>query len=153
MLTYQAYIQAFLKKNGYVFSPTWRMRRFSEDDLNSENLWKSNLSAQNFPFQSTTTDLMAVNCFEFIGLTREYDVKQCLWNIDAAVFNVPDEHLDVVKDKLKVFENVHSDIVRGAKLFQEMVFFDLPESNLPIEIPRFTYKLYKGKNLKEMEKW
>ena len=153
MIAYQVYLQAFLKKNSFVFSPTWRMRRFSEDDMNAENSWRSILSAQNFPFQATTTDLMAVNCFEFIGLTREYNVKQCIWNIDAAVFNVPDEHLDVVKDKLKVFENVHSDIVRGTKKFQEMVFFDLPSSNLPIDIPRFTYKLYRGKDLKNMEKW
>jgi len=153
MKTYQVYLQAFLKKNNYVFSPTWRMRRFSEDDMSSENLWRSILSAQNFPFQATTTDLMAVNCFDFIGATRQYNVKQCLWNIDAAVFNVPDEHLDAVKDKLKVFENVHSDIIRGAKKFQEMVFFDLAESNLPIDVPRFTYKLYKGKTLNEMEKW
>ena len=96
---------------------------------------------------------MAVNCFEFIGATREYNVKQCIWNIDAAVFNVPDEHLDAVKGKLKVFENVHADIVRGAKKFQEMVFFDLDSSNLPIDIPQFTYKLYRGKDLKNMEKW
>jgi len=153
MRMYQNYLQVFLKKNNYVFSPTWRKRRFSEDDMNTDNVRKSILSAQNFPFQATTTDLMAVNCFEFISLTREYNVKMCLWNIDAAVFNVPDVHLDVIKDKLRVFENVHADIIRGTKKFQEMVFFDLAESNLPIEIPRFTYKLYKGKNLKEMEKW
>jgi DNA polymerase-1 len=153
MKVYQTYLQAFLKKNGYIFSPTWRMRRFSEDDMTKENEWKSILSAQNFPFQATTADLMIVNCFSFLGNTRDLNVKQCLLNVDAAIFNIPDEHLDAVKDKFKVFETVHSDIVRGAKKFQEMVFFDLPESNLPIEIPRFTYKLYKGKTLKEMEKW
>jgi len=152
MKLYQVYIQNFLRQNNYVFSPTWRMRRFSEDDLNTENFWKSALSAQNFPFQSTTTDLMAVNCFDFIGATRQYNVKQCLWNIDAAVFNVPDEHLDAVIAKLKIFENVHADIIRGAKNFQEMVFFDLPDANLPISIPRFTYKSYRGKSLGKMEK-
>lgn len=152
MIAYQMHVQSFLKKNSYVFSPSWRMRRFSEDDLSSENLWKSNLSAQNFPFQSTTTDLMAVNCFDFIGSTREYGVKICLWNIDAAIFNVPDEHIDAVIAKLKIFSHVNSDIVRGAKKFQELVFFDDPASNLPIEIPRLTYKLYKGKDLKNMER-
>lgn len=154
MKTYQVYLQAFLKKNSFIFSPTWRMRRFSEDDLDpATNQWKSILSAQNFPFQATTADLMVVNCFDFISVTRDFNVKQCLLNVDAAIFNIPDEHLDAVKEKFKIFENVHADIVRGAKKFQEMVFFDLPESNLPIDIPRFTYKLYKGKTLKEMEKW
>lgn len=153
MKAYKYHVEAFLKQNNYIFSPTWRMRRFSEDDLDKDNFYGSFLSAHNFPFQATTTDLMAVNCFEFIGLTREYNVKQCLWNIDAAVFNVPDEHLNAVISKLKVFENVHTDIVRGAKKFSELVFSDLDSSNLPIEIPRFTYKLFKGKNLKEMERW
>ena len=153
MKTYRDHLKTFLMKNSHVFSPTWRMRRFSEDDLSKENEYRSFLSAHNFPFQSTTSDLMAVNCFEFIGLTREYNVKQCLWNIDAAVFNVPDEHLDAVKEALKVFKNVHGDIIRGAKYFQEKVFFDLEESNLPIEIPQFTYKIYRGKDLKNMEKW
>jgi DNA polymerase I-like protein with 3'-5' exonuclease and polymerase domains len=154
MRTYQVYLQTFLRQNNYVFSPTWRMRRFSEDDLDpATNQWKSILSAQNFPFQSTTADLMVVNCFSFLGKTREYGVKQCLLNVDAAIFNVPDEHLDTVKDKFSIFEEVHSDIIRGAKYFQEKVFFDLAESNLPIVIPQFTYKLYRGKNLKDMEKW
>lgn len=153
MRLYQTYLQAFLNKNNYIFSPSWRMRRFSEDDMSTDNKWKSILSAQNFPFQSTTSDLMILNCFDFISETREFGVKQCLLNVDAAVFNVPDEHLDAVRDKFKTFEKVHNDIVRGAKRFQELVFFDHEDANLPVILPRFTYKLHKGKNLHEMERW
>ncbi len=153
MKKYKGYLEKFLLANNYVFSPTWRMRRFSEDDMIKDNYWRSFLSAHNFPFQSTTADLMIVNCFDFIGKTREYNVKQCLLNVDAAIFNVPDEHLEAVKDKFKIFENVHADIIRGAKKFAEMVYYGDEAANLPINIPRFAYKLYKGKNLKEMEKW
>lgn len=153
MARYKEHLEKFLKANNFVFSPTWRMRRFSEDDMIKDNYWRSFLSAHNFPFQATTADLMIVNCFDFIGKTREYNVKQCLLNVDAAIFNVPDEHLDKVKEEFKIFENVHADIIRGAKKFQESVFYGLKEANLSIDIPRFTYKLYKGKDLKNMEKW
>lgn len=153
MRLYQVYLQNFLRQNSFVFSPSWRMRRFSEEDMAPENSWKSILSAQNFPFQSTTSDLMALNCFDFISDSRKYDVKMALLNVDAAVFNVPDEHLDAVKPLFRTFEKVHNDIVRGAKKFQETVFFDHEDANLPVILPRFTYKLLKGKNLHDMEKW
>jgi len=153
MKRYKGYLEKFLLANNYVFSPTWRMRRFCEDDMIKENYWRSFLSAHNFPFQATTADLMIVNCFDFISKTREYGVKQCLLNVDAAIFNVPDEHLDVVKNEFKIFENVHGDIIRGTKKFAELVYYGDEAANLPISNPRFAYKLYKGKNLKEMEKW
>jgi DNA polymerase I-like protein with 3'-5' exonuclease and polymerase domains len=153
MQKYKGYLERYLKANNSIFSPTWRMRRFSEDDMIKDNYWKSLLSAHNFPFQATTADLMIVNCFDFIGKTREYGVKQCLLNVDAAIFNVPDQYLDKVKDEFKIFENVHADIIRGAKKFAELVYYGDEAANLPINIPRFAHKLYKGKNLKEMEKW
>lgn len=153
MKKYKGYLEKFLLANNYVFSPTWRMRRFSEDDMIKDNYWRSFLSAHNFPFQSTTADLMIVNCFDFISKTRKYDVKQCLLNVDAAIFNVPDKHLDEVKNEFRIFENVHADIIRGAKKFAELVYYGDESANLPINIPRFAYKLYKGKNLEEMEKW
>jgi DNA polymerase I-like protein with 3'-5' exonuclease and polymerase domains len=153
MKRYKIHLEKFLLANNYVFSPTWRMRRFSEDDMIKENYWHSLLSAHNFPFQATTADLMIVNCFDFISRTREYGVKQCLLNVDAAIFNVPDEHLDTVKNEFKIFENVHADITRGAKKFAELVYYGDEAANLPIDLPRFAYKLYKGKDLKNMEKW
>ena len=153
MNAYKAYLENFLNNNYYVFSPSWRMRRFSEDDLDKQNFWKSFLSAHNFPFQATTADLMIANCFQFIANTRKFNVKQCMLNVDAAIFNVPDEHLNEVKDEFKVFENVDETLIQGAKRFQEVVITVVGGANLSIIAPRFKYKLYKGKNLKEMEKW
>lgn len=153
MEKYKVMLKDTLQRESCVFSPSWRKRRFSEDDLNKENFWRSFLSAHNFPFQATTADLMVVNCFEFIANTRQFNVKQCIINVDAAVFNVPDKHLDEIKEYFKVFEKVPDDIVLGVKKFQETVFTDVLRANLSIVPPKFAYKLYKGKNLKEMEKW
>jgi hypothetical protein len=153
MNVYRNYLENFLNNNYYVFSPSWRMRRFSEDDLSLQHKFKSFLSAHNFPFQATTADLMIVNCFQFIANTRKFNVKQCMLNVDAAIFNVLDEHLEAVKDEFKVFENVDKTLIDGARKFQEVVITEEREANLSIIPPRFKYKLYKGKNLKDMEKW
>ena len=153
MMKYNVRLQGFLRANGFVFSPSWRKRRFSEDDLDPQNMWRSILSAHNFPFQATTADLMVVNCFDFIAATRNLRIKQCIINVDAAVFNVPDENLEKAKEQFKIFEQVPRDIIQGAKRLQEMLNVDEGGANLSIVRPRFAYKLYKGKNLKNMEKW
>ena len=111
------------------------------------------MSAHNFPFQATTADLMTINCFEFISNTRQFNVKQCIINVDAAVFNVPDKNLNEVREHFKIFETVPNDLILGAKKFQETVITEDMGANLSIVPPKFAYKLYKGKNLKEMEKW
>jgi len=153
MMKYRACLEVFLKNNSFVFSPSWRKRRFSEDDLDQQNTWRSILSAHNFPFQATTTDLMMLNCFKFIGNTRDFKVKLCMINIDAAVFNVPDEYIGQVGLELNVFETIPKIVKEGAKKLQELFLLNEENDNLHIEIPKFTFKTYKGKNLKEMEKW
>jgi DNA polymerase I-like protein with 3'-5' exonuclease and polymerase domains len=153
MMKYKINLQTFVKNNSFTFSAGWRKRRFSEDDLDEKNFWRSYLSAHNFAFQATTADLMALNCFEFVSNTRELGVKLCLINVDAAVFNVPDESLDCIRKELNVFETVPQSIKDGAKKIQEMLLLNEENGNLHIQIPRITFKTYKGKNFREMEKW
>jgi hypothetical protein len=153
MKDYRYKLENFLKMNHMIFSASWRMRRFSDDDMTEGkdgNFFKSFLSAHNFPFQSTTADFMVVNCFDFIGETRDLGVKQCMLNIDAAVFNVPTENLETVKEKLKMFELVHFDLVNGAKHFNRLVL--QKDGEIKMKLPKFTYKAFVGNNLNEMER-
>jgi hypothetical protein len=150
MLEYKNNLKDYLEKNACVFSTSFRKRRFSEDDLTKDNLWKSFLSAHNFPFQSTTADLMVLNCFRFLANTRQLKIKQCILNVDAAVFNVPNEHLDAAKVEFGVFATVPDIIAEGATLIQNEVFKTDVQTLLR---PNFSYKLYKGQNMNEMERW
>jgi DNA polymerase I-like protein with 3'-5' exonuclease and polymerase domains len=153
MLLYRNKLKNFLKKNSFIFGPTFRKRRFSEDDMMDENFWKSFLSAHNFPYASLTSDMMLMNCFRFINNTKDFNIKQCYINVDAAAFNIPDEYLEEVKYKFKTFEEVPGIVLDGVIKFQEDVMEIPPKTGLSLNIPKFKYKLFKGKNLKDMELW
>lgn len=152
MLEYKKNLNKYMKQNGFVFSTSFRKRRFSEDDLTEDKAWGSFLSAHNFPFQSTTCDLMILNCFRFIANTRNFNVKQCLLNVDAAVFNVQNEHLEAVKEQLGVFSTVPDIIKEGTVKIQKEVF-GVDHAVSELLLPNFSYKTYKGPNLGEMEIW
>jgi hypothetical protein len=93
-----------------------------------------------------------MNCFRFLGNTRDLKIKQCLLNVDAAVYNVLDECLEEVKAQFNVFSTLPEIVVDGTVLMQKEIF---GVEYAPSEIlkPNFSYKLYKGKTLNEMESW
>lgn len=152
MLEYKKNLNKYLEQNAFVFSTSFRKRRFSEDDLIKDNFWKSFLSAHNFAFQSTTCDLMMLNCFRFIANTRDFRVKQCLLNVDAAIFNVPTHFLEDVKAQFGVFATIPDVIKEGTATIQKEVFGKEIEPS-KVLTPNFSYKMYKGQNLSEMEIW
>ena len=141
----------FLRNNGYVFSASFRKRRFSEDDLGATFFWKSFLSAHNFIYAALTSDMMMMNCSQFLKETEEYNVKQCYLNSDAAVFNVPDEHLEAVKLAFDRFGKVPVPVQSGTLWFNKLIMKN--EKPNELFIPFMKYKLMIGKNLKNMEKW
>lgn len=140
-------VKEFLKENSYVFTASFRKRRFSENDLTKELFWKSFLSAHNFTYASLTSDMMILNCSRFI---KETGINQCYLNADAAAFNVPDERLDEVKQKFHIFSLIPVIIQSGALQFNKHIMKNEPHELI---IPTIKYKLMIGKNMKDMEKW
>lgn len=151
MLEYKNKVIEFLRKNSFVMSASFRKRRFSEDDLSNKFFWTSFLSAHNFAFQATTSDLMILNCFSFLAETRSYDVKQVYLNVDAAIFEVPDEYLDEIRIKANIFKEIPGIICNGTLALQEIMLGKKPNINSSLKMPVYTYKIYKGKNMKEWE--
>ena len=143
-------VRSFLKENSYIFSASFRKRRFSESDLSEELFWKSFLSAHNFTYASLTSDMMIINCSSFI---RETGINQCYLNADAAAFNVPDERLDEIKLKFKIFNDIPPTIINGTLLFQEEVMKNVVGRKNSLFRPNIKYKLMIGKNLRDMVKW
>lgn len=152
-------LRNYLRENNFVFTASYRKRRFSEDDLGETFFWKSFLSAHNFVYAALTSDMMMINCSYFIRETEKYGVKQCYLNADAATFNVPDENLDIVKPIFNMFNDIPAVILNGTILFQDLIMnkkIDLtkslgsPERDLR---PFIKHKLLIGKNLKDMEPW
>jgi DNA polymerase I-like protein with 3'-5' exonuclease and polymerase domains len=147
MLLYKNELRNFLKENKYVFSVSFRKRRFSDEELSDEFFNSKFLSAHNFAFQSATTDIMNFNCFRYICDTKDIDVKLVWLNVDAAVFSVPKEKIKEAIEKLKVFEEVPNEIIEGTRLFSEKVLKNKKDIILPI----YKYKYLVGKNMKDME--
>lgn len=151
MLDYKIKLHSFLRENGYVMSPSFRKRRFTSNDLKDSLFYKSFLSAHNFPFQSTTTDLMALNCHRFIQETRSLGVKLCYWNVDAAGILVPDEYIEDIKCKLYMFSEIPGIIADGVIFLQEHMLGNKPRANVALKEPKFSFTAKIGKNLKELE--
>jgi len=143
-------VRSFLKENSHVFSASFRKRRFSESDLTQELFWKSFLSAHNFTYASLTSDMMIINCSRFI---RETGINQCYLNADAAAFNVPDDRLEEIKTKFKIFNDIPLTIMNGTIEFQKEIMKNIVGTRNVLLKPIIKYKLMIGKNLKDMEKW
>jgi len=151
MLVYQNKLKEYLKENGFVFSPSFRKRRFSDDDLSKEKFWSTFLSAHNFPYASLTADFMMLNCYNFLTATKRLNVKQCLLNADAATFNIPNEHLEEAREKLEIFASIPSIFWEGATKFQEEIMKTPPQNGFKIRMPVYKFKASIGKDLKNME--
>lgn len=143
----------FLKANQMIFGASFRKRRYSEDDMSSDNYWRSFLSAHNMPIQSTSSDMMLLNMIEFINRTKkEYGVNVVNTCHDSATFNVPDKHMKDVCDEIEVaFTRIPGIILEGVNTFNEQVLGKSPAVGMAVKTPNIRYKIYAGKNFHDMK--